>query len=37
MEPRTSELRRSRHREEARRTILDATEAILAEDGIEQF
>ena len=30
-------LRRTRQREEARRAILDATEAILLEDGIEQF
>ena len=30
-------LRRNRQREEARRAILDATEAILVEDGIEQF
>jgi len=30
-------LRRTRQREEARRAILDATEAILVEDGIEQF
>jgi len=30
-------LRRNRQREEARRAILDATEAILLEDGIEQF
>jgi AcrR family transcriptional regulator len=37
MEPHPSEIRRSRHREEARRTILDATEAILLEDGIELF
>lgn len=37
MEPQPSELRRSRHREEARRAILDATEAILLEDGVEQF
>jgi AcrR family transcriptional regulator len=37
MEAHPSELRRSRHREEARRAILDATEAILVEDGVEQF
>lgn len=37
MEPQPSEIRRSRHREEARRAILDATEAILVEDGVEQF
>ncbi len=37
MEPHPSEIRRSRHREEARRAILDATEAILLEDGIELF
>lgn len=37
MEPHPSEVRRSRHREEARRAILDATEAILVEDGLEQF
>ena len=30
-------LRRTRQREEARRAILDATEAILVEDGIELF
>jgi len=30
-------LRRTRQREETRRAILDATEAILLEDGIEQF
>jgi AcrR family transcriptional regulator len=30
-------LRRNRQREEARRAILDATEAILVEDGIELF
>jgi AcrR family transcriptional regulator len=37
MEPHPSEIRRSRHREEARRAILDATEAILLEDGVELF
>jgi len=37
METQPSEIRRSRHREEARRGILDATEAILLEDGIELF
>jgi AcrR family transcriptional regulator len=37
MEPHPSEIRRSRHREEARRAILDATEAILVEDGVELF
>lgn len=37
MEPQPSEIRRSRHREEARRAILDATEAILLEDGVELF
>jgi AcrR family transcriptional regulator len=37
MEPHPSEIRRTRHREEARRAILDATEAILLEDGIELF
>jgi AcrR family transcriptional regulator len=37
MEPQPSEIRRSRHREEARRAILDATEAILVEDGVELF
>jgi AcrR family transcriptional regulator len=37
MEPHPSEIRRSRHREEARRAILDATEAIMLEDGVEQF
>jgi AcrR family transcriptional regulator len=37
MEPQPSEIRRTRHREEARRGILDATEAILLEDGVELF
>jgi len=37
MEPHPSEIRRTRHREEARRAILDATEAILLEDGVELF
>jgi AcrR family transcriptional regulator len=37
MDVHPSEMRRSRHREEARRAILDATEAILVEDGVEQF
>ena len=37
MEPHPSEIRRSRNREEARRAILDATEAILVEDGVELF
>jgi AcrR family transcriptional regulator len=37
MDVHPSEIRRSRHREEARRAILDATEAILVEDGVEQF
>ena len=37
MEAHPSELRRTRHREEARRAILDATEAILLADGVEQF
>ena len=37
MDPHPSEIRRSRHREEARRAILDATEAILLEDGVELF
>ncbi len=37
METQPSEVRRSRHREEARRAVLDATEAILLEDGIEEF
>jgi AcrR family transcriptional regulator len=34
-QPQTAALRRSRQREEARRAILDATEAILLEDGEE--
>lgn len=37
MEIHPSEIRRSRHREQARRAVLDATEAILLEDGIEEF
>ena len=32
-----AERRRSQQREEARRAILDATEALLVEDGYEQF
>ncbi len=35
--PKSQEHRRSRQRQESRRVILDATEALIVEDGIEEF
>ena len=37
MEPEAAKQRRQRHRAEARRSILDATEALLIEHGLEAF
>ena len=37
MQPEPAKERRERHRAEARRSILDAAEALLIEDGLETF